>query len=107
MPELTIYHQSLSTLAGTIYNRILKTGGWPTPWTKSLFITQCSPDERKHGRMGQNNSWSKTRMSSVTTLFSIFLEQIMSDALIEHYENITSLRFADDIDALAEEEHGL
>ena len=43
------------------------------------------------------------------TLFNIFLERIMSDALEEHDgkvsiggRNITNLRFADDIDALAE-----
>ena len=48
------------------------------------------------------------------TLFNIFLERIMSDALEEHDgkvsiggRNITNLRFADDIDALAEEEQGL
>ena len=45
------------------------------------------------------------------TLFNIFLERIMSDALKEYDgkviiggRNITNLRFADDIDALAEEE---
>ena len=45
------------------------------------------------------------------TLFNIFLERIISDALEEHdgkvsigSRNITNLRFADDIDALAEEE---
>ena len=45
-----------------------------------------------------------------STLFNIFLEQIMSDALEEQDgkisiggRNITNLRFADDIDALAEE----
>ena len=45
------------------------------------------------------------------TLFNIFLERIMSDALEEHDgkvsiggRNITNLRLADDIDALAEEE---
>ena len=51
-------------------------------------------------------------MSSVThPLQNIFLERIMSDALEEHDgkvsiggRNITNLRFADDIDALAEEE---
>ena len=44
-------------------------------------------------------------------LFNIFLERIMSDALEEHDgkvsiggRNITNLRFANDIDALAEEE---
>ena len=48
------------------------------------------------------------------TLFNIFLEWIMSDALEEHdgkvsigSRNITNLRFADDIDALAEEEQEL
>ena len=48
------------------------------------------------------------------TLFNIFLEWIMSDALEEHDgkvsiggRNITNLRFADDIDALAEEEQEL
>ena len=48
------------------------------------------------------------------TLFNIFLEQIVSDALEEPAgkvsiggKNITNLRFADDIDALAEEEQEL
>ena len=48
------------------------------------------------------------------TLFNIFLERIMSDALEEHDgkvstggRNITNLQFADDTDALAEEEQEL
>ena len=48
------------------------------------------------------------------TLFNIFFERIMSYALEEHDgkvsiggRNITNLRFADDIDALAEEEQEL
>ena len=48
------------------------------------------------------------------TLFKIFLERIMSDALEVHVgkvsigrRTITNLRFADDIDALAEEEQEL
>ena len=48
------------------------------------------------------------------TLFNIFLKRIMSDALEEHDgkvsiggRNITNLRFADDTDALAEEEQEL
>ena len=48
------------------------------------------------------------------TLFNIFLERIMSDALEEHDgkisiggRNITNLRFADDIDSLAEEQQEL
>ena len=55
--------------------------------------------------MVQNNSRSKAWTSSVT-LFIILLERIMSDALEEHDgkvsiggRNITSLWFADDIDA--------
>ena len=50
----------------------------------------------------------------IPTLFNIFLERIMSDALEEHDgkvsiggRNITNLPFADDIDALAEEEQEL
>ena len=48
------------------------------------------------------------------TLFNIFHERIISDALEEHDgkvsiggRNFTNLRFADDIDALAEEEQEL
>ena len=48
------------------------------------------------------------------TLFNIFLERIMSDALEEHDgkvsiggRNITNLRFADGIDVLAEKEQEL
>ena len=48
------------------------------------------------------------------TLFNIFLERIMSDALEEHDgkfsiggRNITNLQFADDIHAPFEEEQGL
>ena len=46
-----------------------------------------------------------------STLFNFFLERIITDALEEHDgkvsiggRNITNLRFADDIDALAEGE---
>ena len=48
------------------------------------------------------------------TLFNVFLEQIMSDTLKGHDgtagrggKNISNLRFADDIDALAEKEQKL
>ena len=48
------------------------------------------------------------------TLFNIVLENIMSDALEKHHLNVSiggrpiiNLRFADDIDALAEEEKEL
>ena len=61
--------------------------------------------------MVQNNSQILARMSSVTHLLQFFLEQIMSDPREEHDgkvsvggRNMTNLRFADKIDALAEEE---
>ena len=64
--------------------------------------------------MVQNDSRSKARNLLSPTLFNIFLERIMSDALKEHDgkvslggRNMTNLRFADDIDALAEEEQEL
>ena len=53
-------------------------------------------------------------MSSSPTLFNIFLRRIMSDDLEEHDgklsiggRTITNLQFADDIDALTEEEQEL
>ena len=61
--------------------------------------------------MVQNNSQSKARTSVVTDPLQHFLERIDFDALEEHDEkvnesgrNITTLRSADNIDALAEEE---
>ena len=53
-------------------------------------------------------------MSTLPALFSVFLERIMADALEDHEgtvsiggSTITNLRFADDIDGLAEQEHEL
>ena len=53
-------------------------------------------------------------MSTSPTLFNIFLERVMTDALEDHEgtvsnggRTITNLRFADDIDGLAEEEEEL
>ena len=64
--------------------------------------------------MVRSNSRSKARYLLSPTLFSIFLERILSDALKEHDgkvsiggRNITNLQFAADIDALAEEEQEL
>ena len=66
---------------------------------------------------GSTGEWFKTTVGVrqgclfSPTLFYIFLERIKSDALEEHdgkvsiiRRTITNLRFADDIDALAEEE---
>ena len=70
-----------------------------------------------NGRIGE---WFRTTIGVrqgcllSPTLFNIFLERIMSDALEEHDgkvstggKNNTNLRFADDINALAEEEQEL
>ena len=69
---------------------------------------------------GSTGEWFKTTVGVwqecflSPTLFNIFLERIMSDALEVHDgkvsidgRTITNLRFADDIDALAEEEQEL
>ena len=69
---------------------------------------------------GSIEEWFRTRVGVrqgyllSPTLFNIFLERIMSDALEKHDgkvsiggRNITNLRFADDIDALAEEDQEL
>ena len=66
---------------------------------------------------GSTGEWFRTTVGVrqgcllLPTLFKIFLERIMSDALEVHVgkvsigrRTITNLRFADDIDALAEEE---
>ena len=80
----------------------------------ALRQDKCSPDELQHGRIVQNNSRNKARMSSLTHPLQHFPERITSDALEEHDRkvsiggrNITNLRFADDIDALAVQEQEL
>ena len=82
--------------------------------TEQLYDKATSTDEWQHRRMVQNNSRSKARMSSVTHPLKHFPKWIMSDALEEHDgqvsiggRKITNLRFADDIDALAEEKQEL
>ena len=45
---------------------------------------KCSPDELQHGRIVQNSSRNKARMSSLTHSLQHFPERIMSDALEEH-----------------------
>ena len=65
----------------------------------------------KHRRLIPNNSWSQTECLLSPTLFNVFLERIMTDALEDHEgtvstrgRTITDLRFADDINGLAAEE---
>ena len=64
--------------------------------------------------MVQNTVGVRQRCLLSPNRFNIFLERIMSHALEEHDgkvsiggRNITNLRFADDIDAIAEEEQEL
>ena len=65
---------------------------------------------------GSIGEWFRTTVGCLLspTLFTIFLERIMSDALEEHDgkfsiggRSISNLRFANDINALAEEEQEL
>ena len=81
---------------------------------EQLYDKATSAVQMNHGRMVQNNNGVRQGCLLSTTLFSIFLERIMSDALEEHDRkvsiggrNITNLQFADDIYALAEEEQKL
>ena len=60
---------------------------------------------------GSTGDWFQTTLGVLTTLFNIFLERIMTDAVEDHEgivsaggRTITSLRFADDIDGLTGEE---
>ena len=70
----------------------------------------CSPLQQQHRTLVPNNSWSLPS----PTLFDMFLERIMTDALEDHEgtvsiggRTVTNLRFADDIDGLAGEEEEL
>ena len=70
--------------------------------------------KQQHRRLAQNNSWESNRGELSPTLFNIFLERIMTDALEDHESTvstagrtITNLRFADNIDRLAGEEEDL
>ena len=57
--------------------------------------------------MVQNNSRSKARMSSVTHPLQHFFRTDHDEKVSIGDRNITNLRFADDIDALREEEQEL
>ena len=85
--------------------------------TIELHYDKATSAVQMNGSIGE---WFRTtvgvrqRCLLSPTLFNVFLERIMSDALEEHDgkvsiggRNITNLRFADDIDALAEEEQEL
>ena len=80
-----------------------------TTWSKQG--DQHSLPWQQHWRMVPNHNWSAPRCLLSPTLFGIFLERIMADALEDHEETVsiggrtvTNLRFADDIDGLAGQE---
>ena len=83
-------------------------------WAALWQSYKWSPDEWQHRRTVQNNSRSKAKTSSVTHPLQHFSRTDHVWGLEEHDgkvsiggRNITNLRFADDIDALAEEEQEL
>ena len=60
--------------------------------------------KQRHRKLVPNNSWSLIGFLLSPTLFNIFLERIMKDALKDHEgtvsiggRTITKLRFADDM----------
>ena len=81
---------------------------WKSVWQDP----ECSAVQWQHRRMVQNYSRSLTRVSILwPTLFNIFLEKIMCEALDDHEGSvsiggwlITNFRFADDIVVNAEED---
>ena len=80
-------------------------------WKSVLQGPECSLVQWQHKRMAQNYSRSSTRVSTLTTLFNIFLEKTICEALDGHEGSvsiggrlITNFRFADDIVVNAEEE---
>ena len=84
--------------------------------SKKQQCDQCSVLQWQHRRLVQNNGWRQAGLPSLAyyTLFNIFLERIMTDALQEHEgtisiggRTVTNLRFADDIDGLAGREEEL
>ena len=83
--------EDVTTALTTICNKIWQTGKWPTPTVGVRQGCRLSP-----------------------TLFNMFLERIMTDALEDHKgtvsiggRTITNLCFADDVNGLAGEEEEL
>ena len=121
------YLQHQQNLYHVFIDRVWHTALWATMWkyniSANLVRTIEQLCEKATSAVQMNGSigeWFRTTVGVrqgcllSPTLFNIFLERIMSDALEEHDgkvsiggRNITNLRFADDIGALAEEEQEL
>ena len=109
------------------FDRVWHAALWATMWKYNISANLVRTIEQLYDKAtsavqmnGSIGEWFRTTVGVrqwcllSATLFNIFLECIMSDALEEHDgkvsiggRNITNLRFADDIDALAEEQHEL
>ena len=106
---------------------LLNSALWATMWKYSISANLVRTIEQLYDKAtsavqmnGSIGEWFRTTVGVrqgcllSPTLFNIFLERIISDALEEHDgkvsiggRNITNLWFADDIDAPAEEEQEL
>ena len=109
------------------YDRVWHAALWAIMWNHNISANLVHTIEQLYHNAtsavqmnGSIGEWFRTTVRvrqgcfPSPTLFNIFLERIVSDALEEHDgkvsiggRNITNLRFADDIDALAEEEQEL
>ena len=117
----------MSSLVKKAFDRIWQTALWATMRKYNISANLARTIEQLYDKAanavqmnGSIGEWFRTTVGVrqgcllLSTLFNIFLERIMSDALEEHdgkvsigVKNITNLRFADDIDALDEDEQGL
>ena len=136
--ELVQAGEAMIDILTAIYDKIWKTGEWPTTWTRSLVITLSKkvnlqvclnyrtislinhPRQTPQSTVLFNGSTGERFRTTAgirhgcllsPTLFNIFLERIMCEALDDHEGSvsfqgrlITNFRFADDIVVNAEEE---
>ena len=109
------------------FDRVWHAALWVTMWKYNINANLVSTIEQLYDKATSavqmncsKGEWFRTTVGvrqgclSSPTLFNIFLEWITTDALEIHDEkfsigdrNITTLRFADEIDALIEEKHEL
>ena len=123
--QQNLYHVFIDFIKA--FDRVWHAALWATMWKYNINANLVRTIEQLYDKAtsavqikGSIGEWFKTtvrvRQGCLVspTLFNIFLEWIMSDALDEHDRkvsigdrNITNLRFADGTDALTEEEQEL